>query len=84
MSTDEQRQAIIAASGSGGSARYVAPQLPGQLKFGESVFGGTDATLKDDDGNPLVAKTCPLSSCVGSHVWIDGEHVRCYCAGPPQ
>jgi hypothetical protein len=78
MSEDADRAAVIAASGSGGSAVY---RSPGTAKFGEETFGGPDAVLSDDDGHPLVAKGCGLEACVGSHVWEDAG-VRSYCAGP--
>jgi hypothetical protein len=73
-----QRERIIAASGSGGSALYTIPEVPGQLKFGETVFGGPDAPLMDDAGNILTAQACGSADCIGSH--LHGE--RLFCAGP--
>lgn len=84
MSADEaaERAALIAASGSGGSAQGFPPQLIGTLRFGETVFGRiAGGTLYDDDGRVLVPRECGRTGCVGSHVWDDGG-VRCYCAGP--
>jgi hypothetical protein len=78
MSEDADRAAVIAASGSGGSAVYRGPRT---AKFGEETFGGPDAVLSDDDGNRLAAKRCGLASCFGSHIWDDAG-VRSYCAGP--
>jgi hypothetical protein len=78
MSEDADRAAVIAASGSGGSAVYRGPRT---AKFGEETFGGPDAVLSDDAGHPLVEKGCGLASCVGSHVWEDAG-MRSYCAGP--
>jgi hypothetical protein len=78
MSEDADRAAVIAASGSGGSAVYRDART---AKFGEEPFGGPDAVLSDDAGHVLVAKGCGLASCVGSHVW-EAAGVRLYCAGP--
>lgn len=77
-----ERAQIVAASGSGGSAQGVPPQMRGTLRFGESAFGqepgGPVPPLTDDDGNVLTAEACGQAECIGSHVW--GEHR--YCAGP--
>jgi hypothetical protein len=54
------------------------------MKFGDEVFGGAGAPLSDDEGNPLVAKTCPDVEHRGQHIWVDGAGVRCYCAGPEE
>lgn len=83
----EERARIIAASGSGGSAQGVPPQMAGTLKFGQHAFGqvpgGPVPPLTDADGNPLVANMCD-TLCAGSHIWTDANGVRSYCPGPPQ
>ncbi len=85
MSEDEQRAAIIAASGSGGSAQGFLPQMAGLMRFGSIAFGqepgGPMPPLVDDHGNVLMAKDCGDAGHVGSHIWDDGG-VRSYCAGP--
>ena len=53
----QERERIVAASGSGGSAQGWPPGMAGP-RFDQDVFGGAGAALQDDDGNPLVAKKC--------------------------
>jgi hypothetical protein len=88
MTEDEERAAVIAASGSGGSAQGMPPQMAGTMRFGEQAFGqepgGPVPELRDDHGNLLVAQACGREDCIGSHIWTHESSLRCYCAAPSE